>query len=180
MKKILLLASFLMLTACFNMDTSSDTPAASTVSNVYTSQFPEVPIPMLMEPDPKNSLTTVNSAGEKLGRENFKGNMEASNLAAHMVQNLTSQSWSLIGAVQGEKTLQLYQKDSRYAVIFIERGTIYTYMQVWVVNQLSNFSLPAQGGNDPFNFGDTPAFQSAPINDNFNDFGANSVFSNEN
>lgn len=179
MKKILLLASFLLLTACFNMDTSSDTPAASTVSSVYTSQFPEVPIPMFMEPDPKNSLTTVNSAGERLGRENFKGNMEASNLAAHMVQNLTSQSWALIGAIQGEKTLQLYQKDSRYAVIFIERGTIYTYMQVWVVNQISNFSLPAQGGNDPFNFGDTPAFQSAPINDNFNDFDANSVFSDE-
>ena len=84
MKKFLLFASFLLLTACLDMNTSgSSTPAASTtVSNVYTSQFPEVPIPMLMEPDPKNSLTTVNSAGEKLGRENFKGNMEASNLAA--------------------------------------------------------------------------------------------------
>ena len=178
MKKFLLFASFLLLTACLDMNTSgSSTPAASTtVSNVYTSQFPEVPIPMLMEPDPKNSLTTVNSAGEKLGRENFKGNMEASNLAAHMVQNLTSQSWSLIGSVQGEKTLQLYQKDSRYLVIFIEAGTFNTTMQVWVVNHLNNFSLPAQG-NDPFNFGDTPPFQSAPINDNFNDFGANSVFS---
>ncbi len=176
MKKFLLLASFLLLTACFDMNTSADSPASSTVRNVYTSQFPEVPIPMLMEPDPKNSLTTVNSAGEKLGRENFKGNMEASNLAAHMVQNLTSQSWSLIGSVQGEKTLQLYQKDSRYLVIFIESGTFNTSMQVWVVNHLNNFSLPTQG-NDPFNFGDTPAFQSAPINDNFNDFGANSVFS---
>jgi hypothetical protein len=176
MKKFILLASFLFLTACFNMDMSSDSPAASTVSNVYTSQFPEVPIPMLMEPDPKNSLTTVNSAGEKLGRENFKGNMEASNLAAHMVQNLTSQSWSLVGAIQGEKTLQLYQKDSRYLIIFIESGTFNTNMQVWVVNHINNFSLPNQG-NDPFNFGDTPAFQSAPLNDNFNDFGANSVFS---
>ncbi len=121
MKKIILLSSLLFLTACVSgFNSSPETPASSTVSNVYTSQFPEVPIPMLMKTDPKNTLTTVNSAGEKLGRENFTGNMEASNLAAHMIQNLTSQSWSLIGTMQGEKSLQLYQKDTRYLIIFIE------------------------------------------------------------
>ena len=176
MKKIILLSSLLFLTACVSgFNSSPETPASSTVSNVYTSQFPEVPIPMLMKTDPKNTLTTVNSAGEKLGRENFTGNMEASNLAAHMIQNLTSQSWSLIGTMQGEKSLQLYQKDTRYLIIFIEAGSFNTNMQIWVVNHINNFSLPAQG-NDPFTFGDTPAFQSAPINDNFNDFGAESVF----
>ena len=125
MKKIILLSSLLFLTACVSgFNSSPETPASSTVSNVYTSQFPEVPIPMLMKTDPKNTLTTVNSAGEKLGRENFTGNMEASNLAAHMIQNLTSQSWSLIGTMQGEKSLQLYQKDTRYLII-LRKGRRY-------------------------------------------------------
>lgn len=176
MKKIVLLSMFFFLTACFSgMNSNPETPATSTVSNVYTSQFPDVPIPMFMKADAKNSLTTVNSAGEKLGRENFTGNMEASNLAAHMVQNLTSQSWTLVGSMHGEKTLQLYQKDTRYLIVFIQAGSFSTSMEIWVVNHIDNFSLPSQN-SDPFNFGDTPAFQSAPIDDNFNDFGSNSVF----
>lgn len=177
MKKIILLSSFLLLTACFSgFDSSSpEAPASSTVSNVYTSQFPDVPIPMFMKADVKNSLTTVNSAGEKLGRENFSGNMEASNLAAHMVQNLTSQNWTLVGSMNGEKTLQLFHKDTRYLAVIIEAGSFSTKMEIWVVNHIDNFALPNQN-SDPFNFGNTPAFNSAPIDDNFNDFGSDSVF----
>lgn len=177
MKKILLCCSFLFLTACFSgLNATPDQPQTSTVSNVYTSQFPDVPIPMLMKADPKNTLTTINSTGEKLGRENFTGSMEASNLAAHMVQNLSAQGWTLIGSMHGEKSLQLYNKETRYLIVFIGVGNFSTAMEVWVVNHIDNFSLPTQNG-DSFNLGDLPpAVDSTPINDNFNDFGSDSVF----
>jgi len=136
MKKYLIIASALFLSACSLSNSPSNPFSSSTeVSSLYTSQFSDVPIPTQMKSNIDATLTTISSSGEKIGMETFSGHLDDQTLGASMAHNLANQGWSMLGIIQSNRTLQLYQKESRYLVITIESGALNSAMELWMVNK---------------------------------------------
>lgn len=147
------------LAGCSGMGLDIPNPFSSTsdVNDVYFSQFPDVPIPADMKSSPKNTLVTPTQDGVKMGLETFEGRVEASSLANAMIHNMSRQGWSLRGSITGKRTMQLHEKDQRYAIIYLYDQTLSTAMEIWVLNRLSgtpgldsmqgSFSLPASSSS---------------------------------
>ncbi len=158
----------LFLGACSmdNVSISNPFSATTEVTSVYTSQFPDVPIPMDMDSEPKETLTTISSSGDKVGKETFSGRVEHNSLGAAMAHNLANQGWTMLGIVQSDSTLQLYQKGTRYLIITISDGTISSNMVLWMVSQQSG-----SFGQDVINLMKNPS-----DNQSFDSFGSESLF----
>lgn len=137
MKKYILFVSVLLLNACVsNMNIENPFSSTTNVSNVYVSQFPDVPIPADMKPDPKNTITTISSNGDKIGKEVLTGRVEHNSLGAAMAHNLRNQGWFMLGIVQGKSTLQLYNKNARYLITLIEDGNFGSTLTLYMINQI--------------------------------------------
>lgn len=138
MKKFILLMSALIFNACSMGNMNIENPFSSTtnVENVYLSQFPDVPIPVDMNSDAKNTITTISSNGEKVGKEVLKGRVEHNSLGAAMAHNLRTQGWNMVGIVQGKATLQLYNKSQRFLIVLIEDGSLHTTLTLWMMSQV--------------------------------------------
>ena len=88
----------------------------------YVSQFRDVPIPAPMTSVTKESYVTVGHDGGKIGLESFEGRVEVTSLANVMMQNMARSGWQLRGSSAGMRSIQLYQKEPHYAVIFYSDG----------------------------------------------------------
>ncbi len=169
MKKILI-GCALFLSACSMDNLNVTNPFATTteVTSVYTSQFPDVPIPVDMKSKADETLTTISSSGEKVGRETFGGRVEHNSLGAAMAHNLKNQGWMMLGIVQGERTMQLYQKGGRYLIVTIEDGTIEAKLEVWMISQVGGgFGQNVQSIMNPTD---------STTEQNFDSFGSESLF----
>lgn len=138
----------LLLAGCSSLNIPNPFASTSDVNDVYMSQFPDIPIPADMKSVPKNTLVTATQDGTKVGLETFEGRVEAASLANAMIHNLARQGWSLRGSVTGKRTMQVHEKDNRYAVIYLYDQTMTTSMEIWVLNRLTEggfgaFSLPS-------------------------------------
>ena len=138
----------LVMSGCSGFNISNPFATTSDVNDVYMSQFPDIPIPADMKSVPKNSLVTATQDGTKVGLESFEGRVEAASLANAMIHNLSRHGWSLRGSVTGKRTMQVHEKDNRYAVLYLYDQTMTTAMEVWVLNRLTEggfggFSLPS-------------------------------------
>lgn len=145
-----------VLTGCADLNIPNPFSSTSDVNDVYISQFPDVPIPADMKSEPKNTLVTPTQDGTKMGLETFTGRVEAASLANAMIHNMARQGWSLRGSISGKRTMQLHEKDQRYAILYFYDQTMSTAMEVWVLNRLSestlggmnnSFSLPPSSGS---------------------------------
>ncbi len=112
-------------------------PAPASITDVYTSQFADIPIPSAMKSVPASSLVTPSQSGQKVGLETFEGRVETASLANAMIHNMARQGWSLRGSMSGKRTLQLHEKGDMYAVLYFYDQTMSTAMEVWVLNRLS-------------------------------------------
>ena len=132
------LAAALMLTGCagsgFEIKNPFEQPS---LTESYVSQFRDVPIPAPMESLTKESYVTVGHDGGKIGLESFSGRVDLPSLANIMMQNMARSGWQLRGSSAGMRSIQLYQKEPHYAVIFYNDGILKTAMDVWVVNNVS-------------------------------------------
>jgi hypothetical protein len=129
------LCSFL-LTGCVAPDIPNPFASTSDVSDVYLSQFPDIPIPADMKSNSKNTLVSTTPDGIKIGLETFTGRVQAPSLANAMIHNMSRQGWSLRGSVTGNRTMQLHEKEERFAVIYLYESALNTTMEVWIVNRL--------------------------------------------
>ena len=149
MKKYLLFAGLLLLSACTMSSTNANNanPAGAVTTTMYASQFPDVPIPSGMKSKPKETFTTISSSGEKVGKESFSGSVEHSSLGATMAGNLKNQGWTLLGIVQSQRVFQLYAKGSRYLVITIQDSTLGSDMELWMISQITAHSAVQEAAN---------------------------------
>ncbi len=167
MKKYLIFMVFFLGACSVNNGAVQNPFSTSTeVTSVYVSQFPDVPIPMDMNSDVNETLTTISSSGEKVGKETFSGRVDPSSLGAAMAHNLNSQGWTMLGIVQSGNTLQLYQKNSRYLIVTITDGAFSTNMILWMLSKQSSF------GQDVLNLMNNPSSN----NQDFDSFGSDSLF----
>lgn len=172
------LAAALMLTGCAGEGLKIKNPFEQpSLTETYVSQFRDVPIPAPMASLTKESYVTIGHDGGKIGLESFEGRVEVNSLAQIMMQNMARSGWQLRGSCAGMRSIQLYQKEPHYAVIFYSDGIVYSDMDVWVVNNVGVDIMTlvpeaqnAMGGNGisspgssiPFN---TPSSYSSPASD---------------
>lgn len=130
----------LALAGCSNLNITN--PFAPTdVSEVYYSQFPDVPIPADLSVVPKNSLVNITQDSTKLGLETHEGRVEVGSLSNAMIHNMAKQGWSLRGVVSGKRVMQVHEKDQRICVLYFYDQTVTTAMEVWVMLRLDNVSI---------------------------------------
>lgn len=135
---LVVLALCATLTGCAEVGMPNPfTPTPASITDVYYSQFADIPIPNVMKSVPANSLVTPSQSGQKVGLETFEGRVETASLANAMIHNMARQGWSLRGSMSGKRTLQLHEKGDMYAVLYFYDQTISTAMEVWVLNRLS-------------------------------------------
>lgn len=160
MKKYLLILPLLFMTACLPTSNSNPNDYQSAVASVYTSQFPDIPVPMEMKAKATKSMTTFNADGQKVGIEIFSGNVDHISLGKAMSLNVNAQGWVLRGLTQGERTLQIYTKDTRYLIVMINKSVIGSEMELWVLNQ-SNIDVDLL--ENSFTFQSSPTSSPAPL-----------------
>lgn len=68
--------------------------------------------------------------------------MDKPSLANAMILNMNRQGWSLRGAAIGDKTMHLYEKDNRFAVLYFYDQTTTAAMEIWVLTRLADGVLP--------------------------------------
>ena len=121
---LLLICSLLPLSGCADLNISNPFETKSSDgSEVYFDQFPDVPIPRDMSVDAKRSLISVAQDGTKTGLITVEGRVDKPSLANAMILNMNRQGWNLRGAAIGSKTMHLYEKGERYAVIYYYEQT---------------------------------------------------------
>lgn len=143
---LLLICSLLPLSGCADLNISNPFETKSSDgSEVYFDQFPDVPIPRDMSVDAKRSLISVAQDGTKTGLITVEGRVDKPSLANAMILNMNRQGWNLRGAAIGSKTMHLYEKGERYAVIYYYEQTTTAAMEIWVMTRLAR-RRPADHG----------------------------------
>lgn len=138
----ILLGLTLALTGgCAGFEFSNPFSSTSDVNDVYYSKFPDIPVPSDMKSDIGETLVSTTPNAVKIGLETFSGRVESASLASAMTHNLTPQGWVLRGQVTGKRTMLLFEKDERFAVIYLYDGMMNTTMEVWVLHHLAGSSL---------------------------------------
>ena len=66
-----------------------------------------------------------------------------------MILNMNRQGWKPSGAAIGSKTMHLYEKGERYAVIHYYEQTTTAAMEIWVMTWLADGVLPTMGNGGP-------------------------------
>ena len=117
---------------CAGFEFTNPFSSTSDVNDVYYSKFPDIPIPSDMKSD--------------IG--------ETASLASAMTHNMMPQGWILRGQVTGKRTMQLYEKDGRFAAIYLYDGMMNTTMEIWVLYNLDGAPLtpafaPSDSGSAP-------------------------------
>ena len=147
---LLLICSLLPLSGCADLNISNPFETKSSDgSEVYFDQFPDVPIPRDMSVDAKRSLISVAQDGTKTGLITVEGRVDKPSLANKPLHHRRCQArryrqHQQDGAI-GSKTMHLYEKGERYAVIYYYEQTTTAAMEIWVMTRLADGVLPTMG-----------------------------------
>lgn len=158
--RLLALIAIFLLTACSSMGISNPFDSTSDVNEVYFDQFPDVAIPYAMSVDQERTLITTAPDNTKSGLLTVTGRVERTSLSNAMVHNMNKQGWTLRGMTSGDKTIHIYEKNQRYAVIYFYEQLTKSAMEIWIANRL-NENAALNGSNNSGSM-DTPSFYLTP------------------
>lgn len=162
---LLLILSLLALPGCADLNISNPFETTTSANEVYYDQFTDVPLPRDMSVDSKRSLVSVSQDGSKTGLLTVEGRVDKPSLANAMILNMNHQGWSLRAATTGAKTMHLYEKDNRYAIIYFYEQTTSVAMEIWIATRLQDGVIPAGNfGSSNTMGGTSPSFNLAPAN----------------
>ena len=129
---LLLICSLLPLSGCADLNISNPFETKSSDGSD-------------MSVDAKRSLISVAQDGTKTGLITVEGRVDKPSLANAMILNMNRQGWNLRGAAIGSKTMHLYEKGERYAVLYYYEQTTTAAMEIWVMTRLADGVLPTMG-----------------------------------
>ncbi len=142
MKRFVCLAALLLLLqGCADVNFSNpfeQTPAATSVNDVFYDEFPDVPFPADMQVDRKNSMVVATPDGVKIGVLTATGRVDKLSLTTATIHNMQKKGWTLRGMVHGSRSMQIFEKEGRYAVCCFYEQTLSSAMEVWVVTRLAD------------------------------------------
>ncbi len=148
------IALFFSLSACQNITIPNPFDTSPSVSNEQVSkgQFADIPVPADMKLVSDKTKVTLNSQNLPIGLETYSSTTDTTTVSNAMILNMAKNNWSLIASVSGDKYVQLHAKDSRYAIIYIEKSLIGAVLEIWVFTSLGqaqnmiNSYAPAYSG----------------------------------
>ena len=131
------------LSGCADMNIANpfDT-SPSNPNDFYFEQFTDIPIPRDLSVDLARTFVSVTADGTKIGLVTTKGRVEQLSLSTAMINNMVNQGWSLRSMVNGPKSLQVYEKDGRFAILYFYEQTMSTAMEIWVSTRLPDGMVP--------------------------------------
>jgi hypothetical protein len=130
---LILLALF---TGCSTLggDKKDSEPAAAVTPDknapLYR-DFADILIPGELNVD-RNETNIIKGSGFAAGVLALQGRVEINSLVAFFENNMRKDNWQMISEFKSERTMMLYQKDSRWCVIEVAEGTYYTLVKIWV------------------------------------------------
>jgi hypothetical protein len=148
----LCLCLVLALSGCANLfPSSSSEPSADPVSpavqsEIYYDMFADIPIPRAMSVDSSRTLVSTAENGMNIGLITVSGRVEIRSLNEAMLGNMTRHGWQLRGATTGQRTIQIYEKNNMFAVIYTYESTFSTIMEIWGAQRLNNVMHPGAAG----------------------------------
>jgi hypothetical protein len=149
MRKILLIAALALLAqGCANVGLQNPFETRSVASSeVYYGLFDDVPIPGDMTVDRSRTFITTAPDGARTGLLTAEGRVDIASLTQAMEHNMAGQGWTEIARLSGIKNVNVFEKDSRIAVLYLYDQKFYTAMEVWMTQRLIGFvpNAPAPG-----------------------------------
>ena len=124
----------LLSAGCSEMQISNPFATPSTAAgNTYFGGFTDIPIPSELELVADRTLINTLPSGEQYGVLTAHGRIESNALYTFMIGKMQENGWTLTRTQQGKRSLQIYEKDGREAVIFFNRQTVTgVNLEIWV------------------------------------------------
>lgn len=129
---IMLILSLTLLGGCSGMFGTSESSEP-----YFYGDFEDIPIPGELSVKETTIFTTP--GGIKSGLQVYKGRVEVGSLNSAMAGYMQRDGWTLRSATRGTRSLMLFEKDDRYATIYIIDGMFNTEMQVYVSPKITMF-----------------------------------------
>lgn len=107
----------------------------------FYAEFDDIPIPTEVSSIKETTIITT-PGGVKTGLQVFKGRVEVGSLNSAMIGYMQREGWEMRSSTRGARSLLLFEKEDRYATIYIIDGMFNTEMQVYVSPKLSGQVTP--------------------------------------
>jgi hypothetical protein len=132
---LLLLAGCSTLKKGDKATTTTTAPAARKDTPVYY-DFDDVLIPKELKVERDDSFV-YQTAGFTVGVLTLKARVDIGSLIGFFEKNMPKDNWRMISEFKSPRTMMLFQKENRWAVIEINEGTYYTSVKIWVAPTMS-------------------------------------------
>lgn len=134
-------------------EVSSSPPASQEESPDSYYDFDDIVVPREMDLD-KAASFILETPRYKSGVLVFNGPVERLSLTDYFSNNMAKDNWRLRSAFKSQRTVLLYEKPGRYAVINITDERFSTLLEIWVTPRLADAGESDAFGPDPI--GDSP------------------------
>lgn len=115
---------------------TADTNTVETRSSSYY-DFSDILIPKEMKLDPDSSLL-FETTNLKAGRIRFKGWVDPVSLFDFFIKNMPQDNWKLRSYFKYGVYLLVYEKPDRDCIISIHKGTLNSWLEVWVTPRIAH------------------------------------------
>jgi hypothetical protein len=78
------------------------------------------------------------TSGLAAGVMSLKGHVDMESLISFFQNNMAKDNWKMATFFKSPKSIMLFRKETRWAIISITEGTYYTYAEIWVAPTAGN------------------------------------------
>lgn len=107
----------------------------------FYAEFDDIPIPTEVSSIKETTIITT-PGGVKTGLQVFKGRVEVGSLNSAMIGYMQREGWEMRSSTRGARSLLIFEKEDRYATIYILDGMFNIEMQVYVSPKLRGQVTP--------------------------------------
>ncbi|MDR1489854.1 MAG: hypothetical protein LBS65_05120 [Desulfovibrio sp.] len=111
-------------------------------SNLYFSEFADIPIPLELSENRGDTFITFAPSGLKCGVQHFSGRVEVVSLMNTMRRNMAANGWKLRSLLRAVESVMVFEKTDRLAALQVSDGIFNTDLRVVVTSRLEGDSPP--------------------------------------
>lgn len=152
----LVLGAAIVASGCSLTQTSESTspaggvaPPPAPMDNYY--DFNDVAVPQEMNLQLSDSFI-LETPTARTGVMTFTGKVDAASLRNYYANVMVKDGWTMKSAIKSNKSILLFEKPGKYAVIIITDGTLRTRLEIWVTPEAGSigeagFTSTGQGSS---------------------------------
>ena len=139
--KMLLLGTLITLFAgCGPIKNPFSSSDSVPLGGYFYSEFEDIPVPNEMKEVSGDSIITFAPTGIKCGVQRFKGRVEVVSLMNTMRRYMANHGWTLRSLLRAQRSILIFEKHDRMALIEISDGMLQTEMRIVVSSRLAGDS----------------------------------------